>query len=389
MITRKLIRNIIVIALLMLLLPVLVNHRPLYINVQGHHFFPAISGNDFLKEGDFELNLQLSDIKMNKDAVVIMPIIPWSPGRSDLQNCYASPFDTQYARENGETVALPLHYHHWLGTDGKGADVLAGIVYGFRYSILMACIALLIAAIPGIFLGTIAGYYGDGNIRIKLAAGIAFILSAVYYICVYQSGIASVIIAFIVGLLLYFMLRVFLKQKISFPADRLIMGFSEVLISVPALIIVITLTAIVRPGLFTVAGILGLLLWPEVIRFTRGQIMQLKQMDYISAAKVMGFSDRRILINHLLRNGITPVLILLSFSFGNFILTEASLSFLGVGLPSDVVTWGSLLASGRENFEAWWLVMFPGVLLMMLVYFLVSLSDQYQQQYRSSKKVIT
>jgi peptide/nickel transport system permease protein len=110
--------------------------------------------------------------------------------------------------------------------------------------------------------------------------------------------------------------------------------------------------------------------------------MQVKQEDYVSAASSLGYTDRRIIFHHILKNGITPVLILLCFSFGNVILTEAALSFLGAGIPSDVVTWGSLLASGRENFQAWWLIIFPGILLMIVVYYLVSLADKYQQQFR-------
>jgi peptide/nickel transport system permease protein len=380
---RKQVRILLTAGILLLILPVIVNHRPLYIEYKGVHYYPAFTGDDMLQFGDVNFNLQYDDVKMMDEVYVIMPLIPWTAGRSDLYNSYAGPFDHQYS--NGVQSGLPLNYRHWLGTDGKGSDVLAGILSGFRYSALIALLALLIASIPGVILGSVAGYFGNTTLKISKASVPAFIVALIYLICTVAAGslMISLSIAAILFFSIYKILDLILEKvfpgKINLAVDSIIMRCMEVLLSIPALTVIITMTAIVRPGVFNIAVILGVLLWPDITRFVRAQVLQVKEQDYILAARTLGFSNRRILFNHILRNGITPVIILLCFSFSNIILTEAGLSFLGAGIPPDIVTWGSLLASGRDNFDAWWLIVFPGLALLGVVYWLVTLADRYQQ----------
>jgi peptide/nickel transport system permease protein len=390
---KKRVRIFFAVGIFLLLLPVIVNHRPLYIAYDEVHYYPAFTGDDILQFGDVSFNLQYDDVKMMDEVFVIMPLIPWSPGRSDLFNSYAGPFDMQFS--NDVQSGLPLNYRHWLGTDGKGADVLAGILYGFRYSALIALLALLIAAVPGLTLGSIAGYFGNTAVQINKAVLPAFIVALLYFICVASSGIMSLFISIALFIIIYILLNFILKKlspgKTSLALDSIIMRCMEVMISIPALTVIITLTAIVRPGILSIAVILGVLLWPDITRFVRAQVLQVKEQDYVLAARALGFSNLRIIFNHILRNGITPVLILLCFSFSNIILTEAGLSFLGAGIPPDIVTWGSLLASGRDNFDAWWLVVFPGAALLGIVFWLITLADRYQQMnktYFEGKKTV-
>lgn len=389
MITQKQIRNFVAILLLMLLLPILANHRPLYISTGSAHFFPALTGDNILQDGDKAMNLQFDDVKVADDVFVIMPLIPWSPGRSDLMNSYAGPFSEQTVLVNGTEETLPFHYRHWLGTDGKGADVLSGILYGFRYSMLIALLAILVGGIPGIILGSIAGYFGNSGIKTTYAHITAFVIALIYFLCtltpnVIPALIVSCILYIIITQLLKLIRITFLTSERKLAADSIIMQCMEIMVSIPALIIIITLAAIIKPSAIGLAVILGTLLWPETVRFTRGQVLQVKEQDYVLAARAMGFKDLRIIVNHILRNGITPVLILLCFSFSNVILTEAGLSFLGVGISPEIVTWGSLLASGRDNFDAWWLIIFPGVLLLCIVYYFVSLSEKFRQIHKTT-----
>ncbi len=396
MFNRKQIRNFIVIIILMMLLPVLANHRPLYINYEAQHFFPALSGKDVMKSGPVSINLQLTDFKTSEDAFVIMPIFPWSPGRSDLLNAYTGPFDEQFILRGGMPQKMPFYWRHWLGTDGKGADVLVGILYGFRYSMIIACLAVLIAAIPGILLGSSSGYFANDSFKIKVINVFAFLIAIIYFVSVAGAHwifplIISLSIYSIIVVLFKKMFPVFYQKEINLAVDTLIMRTMEIMVSIPGLIVIITLAAVVHTGIITLAIIMGILMWPEVVRFTRGQVMQIKNQDYIFAARAMGFTDSRIIMKHILPNAITPVFILLCFSFSNVILTEAGLSFLGIGISPDVVSWGSLLASGRENFNAWWLVVFPGLMLMSVVYYLIAVADRYQLLHKSkfiSKKTI-
>ncbi|MEP7265816.1 MAG: hypothetical protein ABI772_15025, partial [Bacteroidota bacterium] len=180
MITHKQIRNIVALMLLMLLLPLLANHRPLYISTDTASFFPALTGDDILQDGDKTINLQFDDVKVADGLFVIMPLIPWSPGRSDLMNSYAGPFSEQMVLSSGTEETLPFYYRHWLGTDGKGADVLSGILYGFRYSMLIALLAILTGGIPGIILGSVAGYFGNSSIKTTYAHLTAFVISLIY-----------------------------------------------------------------------------------------------------------------------------------------------------------------------------------------------------------------
>jgi peptide/nickel transport system permease protein len=372
----------------MILLPVFANHRPLYINYKSEHFFPALSGKDIMQSGPVSINLQLTDFKVSEDAFVIMPIFPWSPGRSDLMNAYSGPFDEQHLLRGGIQQKMPFYWRHWLGTDGKGADVLVGIFYGFRYSMIIACLAVLIAALPGILLGSCSGYFGNDSLKVKVINVVAFIISIIYFIAV--AGV-NIIFPFVISLLIYSLIILlfkkifpgFYQKEINLAIDSLLMRIMEVMVSIPGLIVIITLAAIVHAGIITLAIIMGILMWPEVVRFTRGQVLQIKNQDYILASKALGFTDSRIIMKHLLPNAITPVFILLCFAFSNVILTEAGLSFLGIGISQDVVSWGSLLASGRENFDAWWLVVFPGLMLTLVVYFLISVADRYQLQHKS------
>jgi peptide/nickel transport system permease protein len=113
--------------------------------------------------------------------------------------------------------------------------------------------------------------------------------------------------------------------------------------------------------------ILGLTRWTGIARFIRAEFLKVRNLEYIQAAQSLGFSEKRIIFKHALPNGVAAALVPIAFGVAAAILIESGLSFLGVGVPPDVVTWGSLLSSGRENFQAWWLVIFPGFAIFITV----------------------
>jgi peptide/nickel transport system permease protein len=376
------------IALLLLVIftPLISNNRPLYVNLYGEKFFPAFTGNDIIIAGGraYNLNLQLPE-----EAYAWYPIIPWKAGQSDLLNIYSGPAEVQYMRTaNGSTVKMPLRSRHWLGTDSRGSDVLAGILSGLRYSMFIALVAVLTALLAGLAAGAAAGYFGNNGLRMQRVEliwhSIAIFYSAWYF---YTAGSAEHFISdaaitgviYIAGLvLLRRMKNVGRTKSIGVPVDSIIMRIIEVLTSMPRLILILSLAALLRPTYLNLALILGLSLSPEVARFVRAQVLQIRTADFITAAKALGFGDARILFNHILRNGAGPLIVLLCFAFANVMLTEAGLAFIGVALPQDAVTWGSLLSSARENFSAWWLIVFPGGCLLAVVYHLNRLADRYQ-----------
>jgi peptide/nickel transport system permease protein len=113
--------------------------------------------------------------------------------------------------------------------------------------------------------------------------------------------------------------------------------------------------------------LIALTSWTGIARLTRAEILRIKKLDYIQAAKALGYSQSRIIMRHALLNGLAPALVAIAFGVASTILIESSLSFLGIGLPIDTVTWGSMLSEGRTQFSAWWMTVFPGLAIFITV----------------------
>lgn len=201
---------------------------------------------------------------------------------------------------------------HWLGTDRLGRDVLAGLVHGSRYAITIGLVAVSISLTIGVFLGALAGYFG---------------------------GWMDIVLS-----------RVF-----------------ELWQAIPSFFLIITAAAFYPPSLFTIMVIIGLTGWVGIARLTRSQFLQVRANDYVSAASSLGYSSARIMFIHILPNAIAPVLIPAAFGVAGAILAESGLSFLGIGVPAEAITWGSLLAGARSNASAWWLVVVPGFAIFLTV----------------------
>lgn len=202
---------------------------------------------------------------------------------------------------------------HLLGTDAIGRDVLSGMIHGSRIALTIGFLSMSIAISIGIVLGSLAGYYG---------------------------GWVDVIIS------------------------RLI----ELIITLPQFFLIITVVAMFQAGsIWLVMILIGLTGWTGIARFTRGEFLRVRNMEFVSAATALGFQNRRIIFRHVLPNALAPVLVSAAFGIASAILTEASLSFLGFGVPPTTVTWGSVLSDARGNITAWWLAVFPGLAIFISV----------------------
>ena len=201
---------------------------------------------------------------------------------------------------------------HWLGTDRLGRDVLSGLIHGTRYALTIGLVAVGISLAIGLVLGALAGYFG-GWIDLALS-------------------------------------RLF-----------------ELWAAIPSFFLILTAAAFFPPNLFFVMIIIGLTSWVSIARLTRSQFLQVRSYDYVAAARSLGYSNGRIMFRHILPNAIGPILIPVAFGVAGAILAESGLSFLGVGVPAEVITWGALLAGARSNAAAWWLVVVPGVAIFATV----------------------
>lgn len=159
-----------------------------------------------------------------------------------------------------------------------------------------------------------------------------------------------------------------MKKKINIPVDLLLSRFIEIMNSIPTLFLIISVSAIVtRPSIFVVMVIIGLTAWTGIARFTRAELLRIRNLEYIEAAKALGFTQFRILLKHAIPNALSPVLIALAFGIANSILVESVLSFLGIGVPAETITWGSLLSQAQQTPGAWWIAVFPGLAIFLTV----------------------
>ena len=161
-----------------------------------------------------------------------------------------------------------------------------------------------------------------------------------------------------------------LGKKVRFPLDLIIMRLVEILTSIPGLLLLISLVAIIEEkSIIYVMMIIGFLGWTGIARFTRAEMLRIRNLEYMEAARALGFSDVRMMFKHALPNAITPILITIAFGIAGAILIEASLSFLGLGAGADEITWGGMLTDARSqnSVKAWWLAVFPGFMIFLTV----------------------
>jgi peptide/nickel transport system permease protein len=204
-------------------------------------------------------------------------------------------------------------FTHPLGTDGQGRDVLSQLVWGSRVSISVGFVAVGISVIIGILLGVLAGYYG---------------------------GAVDIVIS------------------------RLI----EVMMCFPTFFLILAVLAFIGPSIYNIMIVIGLTSWTGVARLVRGECLKLRSREFVVAARVAGARDRRIVFRHLLPNALSPVLVSATFGVASAILVEASLSFLGFGVPPSTASWGSLLSQAQDFMDvAWWLTLAPGFAIFLTV----------------------
>jgi peptide/nickel transport system permease protein len=365
--------------LIALLAPVIANDKPLFVKYNGRSFFPAFSFSNTIeikKDGFVEiLQADHADWDELKPEKMIRAPIPFSPGRSSSR--YADYF--------------PPSKKHLLGTTKNGSDVLSGLIHGTRISLSIGILSMVIASLIGIFLGAIAGYFGDYRIRVSrgnfLMTLIGIFPAYFYAFYIRKDVLANTLInpgygfiQFLFSLVIFiFFLFIFYKagkllnrikffsKKIFFHADSFISRSIEIFISIPRLILIISLAAISRPSFINIVVIIGITSWTEIARFIRAELLQARNAEYIETARAIGLSDFRIIRKHALPNALAPATVAIVFGIASAILIESGLSFLGIGVPQDVTTWGSLLFAGKENYEAWWLVVFPGLAIFITV----------------------
>jgi peptide/nickel transport system permease protein len=382
---------LILVSVIAVLANVLANEKPLYVKYKGAHLFPAFSLKGYADVDGERIVYATTDWqKLQKESVTWCPII-FSPGKSDpLNSDYKSPFNSQLS-ESGQ--------RHLLGTTRTGADVLSGIIHGARVSLTIGIFSMLIAGSLGIFLGVLAGFFGDHKIIVSsagLITGIVLGLPLAWFYGIHLNPADSIfgiiffamIITTLCILITYRVGRTSAwilgrNHKSFLHVDQVISRSIEIFNSIPRIVLIITLSAIARPSIVSLLLIIGFTSWTEVARLVRAEMLKTRESEFMLSAEASGIKTARQIFRHALPNILAPALTAITLGVAGAILTESALSFLGIGVPANVVTWGSLLNEGRQNFEAWWLIAFPGIAIFITVASLNLLGDALNEFMKS------
>ena len=224
---------------------------------------------------------------------------------------YLAPYkpSKMYSRNRREAPSKEF----WLGTDRLGRDMLSRLIWGTRVSLVIGVLAVSVSLVVGLTIGMISGYYG--------------------------------------GLL-----------------DEILMRIMDIIFAFPSLLLAIALIAVTGPSMRNIIFVVGLIRVPRFARILRGSVLSIKEKEFVEAARALSKSDIGIMVQHILPNCIAPLTVEASLSIATAIITESALSFLGLGVRPPTPSWGQMIADGRsELFTAPWIVIFPGLTIMITV----------------------
>lgn len=226
---------------------------------------------------------------------------------------WIAPFDPTQTDLTGRRLLSPSTVH-WMGTDDLGRDLWSRVLFGARISLLIGFLSVVIAITLGTAIGAIAGYAGGW-------------------------------------------------------VDAVLMRIVDLFLSIPRLILLLTVVAVFpRATIGLIVAVLGLTGWMGVSRLVRGQVLAVREREYVTAARALGYRPTRILTRHILPNVMTPVIVAATLGIGNAILAEAALSYLGFGVQPPTPSWGTIIQSGGDRMiDAWWITTFPGIAIVLTV----------------------
>jgi len=299
------------------------NDKPILIIYQDHYYVPLFrSYPETTFGGTFETETDYSDPYFNE-------LMENSGGRAFFPINRHS-YDTINYHLDAPVPSRPTR-ENLLGTDDRGRDVLARLIYGFRLSVLFGFALTIVGTLTGILFGAIQGYFGGRT-------------------------------------------------------DLFFQRFIEIWGSMPELYLLIIFASIFKPSLLLLLVLLSLFSWMGLSDYVRAEFLKGRNMDYVKAARALGVSNPVIMFRHLLPNGMTPVITFLPFRISAAILALTSLDFLGLGVPPSTPSLGELLAQGKANIDAWWLSLSTFLVLVGTLMLLIFIGEALRQAFDPRKR---
>jgi microcin C transport system permease protein len=297
---------------------VISNDKPFLVYYQGHYYFPLVKaypetvfGGDFDTETDYRDPYILAKLTENGNRVWF-PINPHSYNSINL--------------ELDQPVPSPPSKENYLGTDDRGRDVLARLIYGFRLSVLFGFALTFIGTVLGILAGAVQGYFGG-------------------------------------------------------KVDLIFQRFIEIWGAMPELYLLIIFASIFKPSVLLLLILLSMFGWMGLSDYVRAEFLKGRNMEYVKAARALGVNNLTIMYRHLLPNGMTPVITFLPFRMSGAILALTSLDFLGLGVPPSTPSLGELLAQGKANIDAWWLSLSTFIVLVGTLILLIFIGEALREAF--------
>ncbi len=312
---------------LSLVAELIANDKPLLVSYQGEIYLPFLKtypetafGGEFETEADYHDPFVIQRLSEGGNWMIRAPI-PHSYNSINYYTDHPNPAPPSFGQEGAD---------NWLGTDDRGRDVLARLIYGFRLSVLFGLALTAVGLAIGLLTGALQGYLGG---RFDLA----------------------------------------------------FQRFMEVWGSMPELYLLIIFSSIFTPSIWLLLILLSLFGWMGLSDYVRAEFLRGRNLEYVTAARALGVSDAAIMWRHLLPNAMTPVLTFLPFRLSGAILALTSLDFLGLGVPPTTPSLGEILSQGKENIEAWWLSISAFGVLVGLLVLLIFIGEGLREAFDTRK----
>jgi len=275
---------------------------------------------------------------------------------------------------------VPKSGIYLFGTDDLGRDVFARMLQGAWVSLTVGFVAVGISVLVGLFMGGIAGYFGQKFICLDgIITALLFLIGTTLFLT--GEGLNGSIFLIIAHAFMFYLILIKWKfrknrhfkwlnmlHKKTLSIDTLIMRIVDIMLCFPSFFLILTVVALLPASIYNIMIVIGLTSWMGTTRFVRAEFLSLREQDFVTAARALGVNNYRIIFRHMIPNAIAPVLVSATIGIATAILTEAGLSFLGFGVPPPNATWGNILSDGKRFiFDAPWLTFIPGFAILIVV----------------------